>query len=136
MILMIMILVVASIMVIGITYFGYSQSSGNMSITPIEAGAMLSRDTSIVVLDVRTQDEYRSETGHLLNALLMPVQELESRADELAKLKDRTILVYCRSGNRSLQASKILSLRGFKVLNIEGGILRWRKDLLPVMNEK
>ncbi len=96
---------------------------------------MLSRDTSIVVLDVRTPDEYRSETGHLPNALLMPVQELESRSDELGNVKERTILVYCRSGHRSLRAVKILSKRGYKTINLEGGILQWHSDSLEVVRE-
>lgn len=133
---MIVILFVAAIMVLAITYFGYSQSSGNMSVTPREASAMLLRDTTIVVLDVRTPDEYRSETGHLPNALLMPVQELVSRSAELENVKGNTVLVYCRSGHRSLRAVEILSKKGYKAISIEGGILQWRKDTLEVVREK
>jgi rhodanese-related sulfurtransferase len=129
-------LFVAAIMVLAITYFANSQSSGNMSVTPREASAMLSRDTSIVVLDVRTPGEYRSETGHLPNALLMPVQELESRSAELGNVKERTILVYCRSGHRSLRAVEILSKRGYKTINLEGGILQWQRDSLEVVKER
>ena len=102
--------------------------------SPLEANELLQRDANVVVLDVRTSNEYRGETGHLRQALLIPLQELERRYDELAKLKDRTILVYCRSGHRSLRAGKILSVRGFRTINLEGGILQWRKDLLPVVN--
>ncbi len=134
--LMIMILLVAAIMVLAITYFGNSQSSGNMSITPREASAMLSHDTSIVVLDVRTPDEYHSETGHLPNARLMPLQELESRSAELGNVKERIILVYCRSGHRSLRAVEILSKRGYKTINLEGGILQWQRDSLEVVRER
>jgi len=117
------------------SFFGKKEPSGIKSISPLEANEMLQRDSDLVVLDVRNDDEFRSESGHLSGALLIPVQELEQRADELAKLKDRTILVYCRSGIRSLKASKILSQRGFRAINIEGGILRWRNDQLPVVNE-
>lgn len=134
--LMIMILFVAAIMVLAITYFGYLQSSGNMSVTPREASAMLSRDTSIVVLDVRTPEEYRSETGHLPNALLMPIQELESRSNELENVKGKSILVYCRSGHRSLRAVEILSKRGYKTINLGGGILQWQRDSLEVVRER
>jgi rhodanese-related sulfurtransferase len=132
--LMIIMLFVAAIMVLAIPHFGNSQSSGNMSVTPREASKMLLRDTSIVVLDVRTPDEYRSETGHLPNALLMPVQELASA--ELGNVKGRTILVYCRSGHRSLRAVEILSKRGYKTISIEGGILQWQRDSLEVVREK
>jgi rhodanese-related sulfurtransferase len=134
--LMKMILFVAAIMILAITYFGNSQSSGTMSVTPKKAIAMLSRDSSIVVLDVRTPDEYRSDTGHLPNALLIPVQELESRSAELENVKGRTILVYCRSGHRSLRAAEILSKRGFKTINLEGGILQWQRDSLEVVRER
>jgi len=120
---------------IRMSFFGKNQTLGIKSITPLDANALLQRDSSVVVLDVRTSDEYRGETGHLPHALLIPLQELERRADELAKLKDRTILVYCRSGHRSLQAGKILSVRGFRAINLEGGILQWRKNLLPIANE-
>jgi rhodanese-related sulfurtransferase len=129
--LVIMILFVAAILVLAITYVGNSQSSGTKSVTPREASAMLSRDTSIVVLDVRTPDEYRSETGHLPNALLIPVQELDSA--ELENVKGSTILVYCRSGHRSLRAVEILSKRGYKTINLEGGILQWQRDSLEVV---
>jgi phage shock protein E len=132
----IMILFVAATMVLVLPYIGNSQSSGNKSVTPREASAMLSRDTSIVVLDVRTPDEYRSETGHLPNALLIPVQELESRSTELGNVKGRTILVYCRSGHRSLRAVEILSKRGYKTISIEGGILQWQRDSLEVVRER
>ena len=132
--LVIMILFVAAILVLAITFFGNSQSSGTKSVTPREASAMLSRDTSIVVLDVRTPDEYRSETGHLPNALLIPVQELASA--ELENVKGRTILIYCRSGHRSLRAVEILSKRGYKTINLEGGILQWQRDSLEVVRER
>lgn len=121
-------------MVFAVIYFGNSQSSGTVSVTPKEASAMLSSDTSIVVLDVRTPDEYRSETGHLPNALLVPVQELDSAG--LGDVKGRTILVYCRSGHRSLRAAEILSKRGFKTINLEGGILQWQRDSLEVVRER
>ena len=93
---------------------------------------MLRGDTPMAVLDVRTLEEYRGITGHLPNARLIPVQELESRIDELNGLKDKTILVYCRSGHRSKRASAILSKNGFKVVALEGGILRWLGDSLTV----
>ena len=129
-------LLIAAIIVLAMSYFGKAQFSGIKSISPLEASELLQRDTNVVVLDVRTSDEYRSETGHLPDASLIPVQELESRTDELRDVKDRTILVYCRSGRRSLRASEILTQKGFNPINIEGGILQWLKDSLTVVREK
>ena len=72
-----------------------------------------------VVLDVRTQEEVLE--GAVLNALFIPLQELEMRISELPK--DKTILVYCRSGRRSAKATAFLIHKGYKAYNIQGGFL-------------
>ncbi len=83
------------------------------------------------LLDVRTEGEYQA--GHLANATLIPVQELEQRLADLPADKERPVLVYCRSGNRSVSASKILGQQGYKkVLNLKGGIQEWTRQGLPV----
>jgi rhodanese-related sulfurtransferase len=74
------------------------------------------------ILDVRTPEEYQA--GHIDGAVMIPIQVIES---EMAKLdKDKTYLVYCRSGNRSQQASEILSENGFKqIYNMSDGYSEW-----------
>jgi rhodanese-related sulfurtransferase len=132
---MIFSILLVTVAVVATSFFARAQSSGFKNISPRAASELLQRDTNVVVLDVRTPEEYRGETGHLPNASLIPVQELESRTDELGKAKDKTILVYCRSGHRSALASDILAKKGFKVINLEGGILQWRKDSLTTVRE-
>jgi rhodanese-related sulfurtransferase len=88
-----------------------------------------------VVLDVRTEEEFRSSTGRLERALLLPLQDLERRIGELSPYKERAILVYCRSGVRSRNAVAILEKSGYKALNLEGGILEWSNQGLPVILE-
>ena len=74
------------------------------------------------LLDVRTQGEYNE--GHINGSTLIPVELIESKLDEIPK--DEKILVYCRSGRRSAQASQILVDNGFKqVYNMKGGIIEW-----------
>lgn len=74
------------------------------------------------LLDVRTQGEY--DDGHISGSTLIPVQVIESRLDELPK--DEKILIYCRTGRRSVDASRILIDHGFKhVYNMKGGITDW-----------
>lgn len=128
------ILVLALAFVFAILMFFRSRSQSNeyRSVSPAEAAALMRADTTMVVLDVRTLEEFQSTTGHLPKARLIPVQELESRIGELSGLKDKTILVYCRSGHRSERASEILTKNGFKVVALEGGILRWLSDSLAV----
>ncbi len=101
-----------------------------------EACALLRRDTTVVVLDVRTEEEFRSSTGRLEHALLIPVESLGVRMDELSHCKGRTILVYCRSGRRSRNAAALLENRGHTAVNLEGGILEWSSRGLPVVVER
>lgn len=78
------------------------------------------------LLDVRTKGEYNE--SHLKDATLIPVQELEQRMSELEKYKTKPIYVYCRSGNRSTVASKMLLDKGFtEVYNLQKGIKGWIK---------
>jgi len=84
-----------------------------------------------VVLDVRTAKEY--EDGHLANSILIPVQEIQHRLAELEDHKDKPIFVYCRSGNRSTVAAKVLVDNGFtNVVNLRRGIRDWQKSGFPV----
>lgn len=77
-----------------------------------------------LLLDVRTQGEF--DAGNIEGALLIPFDELEERISEVEDYKEKTVLVYCRSGNRSSTASKTLIDNGFtKVYNLESGIGSW-----------
>ncbi len=97
---------------------------------------LIEKDTNSVVLDVRTEREYNSETGHLAGAQLIPVQDLEDRLAELEPLKGKTIIAYCRTGNRSGRAASLLREHGFRALNMEGGIVKWNTLGYPVVIEK
>lgn len=86
-----------------------------------QAIVRLAGDSDITLLDVRTVKEY--EEKHLKNAINIPVQSLESRLKSLEKVKSKPIMVYCRSGSRSIKASRILDKHGFTPMNVEGGII-------------
>ncbi len=78
----------------------------------------------IFILDVRTKEEY--DSGHINGSILIPLEDLEKRYNEIPR--DRKILVYCRTGHRSTQASEILVKNGFKqIYNMKGGITEWTK---------
>lgn len=114
-----------------------AQSEATSSlISPKDAEALIAKDSSVVILDVRTADEYYSDTGHLPKAILIPVQALEERMVALDQYKDRSILVYCRSGHRSAAAADVLRKHGFRVRDLEGGITKWNEEHLPVVREK
>ena len=100
-----------------------------ISVSVSEAKQMVDTNPDIVILDVRTEEEYND--GHIGKAILIPVSELESRLDELGK--DTETLVYCRSGVRSATASQILTDNGFSnVYNMLGGIVAWTNEGYPV----
>ena len=88
-----------------------------------------------LVLGVRTPREFYS--GHLPGATLIPLQQLSERLSEIRQYRDKEIIVYCRSGNRSTVASEILIEKGFKkILNVRGGILGWMKEGFDIEQEK
>jgi rhodanese-related sulfurtransferase len=83
-------------------------------------------NNEVVVLDVRTPEEFHA--GHIPNAILIPLQELDNRLNELNK--DEKYLVVCQSGNRSSQASEILIKNGFNdIYNMTGGMGSWTFEL-------
>ncbi len=83
-----------------------------------------------VLLDVREQDEY--DICHFDNALLIPLGDLKERYHTLDT--EIPVIVYCKMGGRSAQASAFLMEKGFKdVKNLDGGIRRWSLDIDPDM---
>ena len=88
----------------------------------VQQGKELIDRGEVFILDVRTQEEY--DAGHIKGSTLIPLQVLDKRLGEIPK--DRKILVYCRTGHRSAQASEILVNNGFaQVYNMKGGIVEW-----------
>ena len=90
--------------------------------------AEIIQDSNVVLLDVRTQSEY--EAGHIPNAILIDV----TQADFLPKCKqqlplDKTIALYCRSGNRSKKAAQILSQEKYKVVELNTGFNSWKGEV-------
>ena len=84
-------------------------------------------DPDVVLLDVRTAAEY--DEGHIANALNIDVKQDDFMAQAKSILPaDKTIAVYCRSGRRSAAAAGKLSAEGFKVVNLNGGIMAWKED--------
>ena len=97
-------------------------------ITAEELGEKLKFGKHPFVLDVRQPDEFRQ--GHIAGAKLIPLNELARRMDELPK--GREVVCVCASGNRSSSASNMLAKAGYKVFNLRGGMLSWRRAKLPV----
>ncbi|MBI2089083.1 MAG: MBL fold metallo-hydrolase [Deltaproteobacteria bacterium] len=102
-------------------------------LTPNRVQALLGTFPLPVLLDVREPEEYTGELGHIPGSILIPLQDLPSRAGELEGYKDRQIIAICRAGVRSTTAAAILTGLGFEqVSNLKGGMLDWNDHNLPV----
>jgi rhodanese-related sulfurtransferase len=83
------------------------------------------------MLDVREDNEWA--VGHVPNAKHIRLGQLSSQLSELGKFKDKPIVVYCRSGNRSARACVMLKKAGFSnANNMAGGIIAWEQANLPI----
>ena len=108
-----------------IFWFAYSKGwifANFESIDAKQAIHLLENDDNVTLLDVRTIQEYKS--GHIRDATLIPVQALSKNLGMLKQDKNKKIIVYCRTGSRSVSASRILEKNGFTPLNVKGGIIQ------------
>tara|TARA_B100000575_G_C22782867_1_gene463795 strand:+ start:168 stop:557 length:390 start_codon:yes stop_codon:yes gene_type:complete len=90
-------------------------------------------DDAYYFLDVRTAEEHKIKS--IPDTDCIPVQEIEKRIVELDKYRDKKIIVYCRSGNRSGTATKILNENGFKAYNMLGGMNEWNGEVVNQESE-
>jgi len=104
-----------------------SQKVEYIKITAAEAKELMDSQT-VIVLDVRTQEEY--DGGHIKDAVLLDSGDVSVKAATVIPDKDATILVYCRSGNRSATASKQLIEMGYTKVMDFGGIIDWPYEVV------
>lgn len=101
--------------------------SGVMEISP---QWVASHFNDVHILDVRTTVETEEESARIQGAQMIPINELRDRINEIPK--DSPVMTICRSGARSVMAFNILREAGWqKVANINGGLLRWKREGLP-----
>ena len=107
-----------------------AESSAVTLVSPTDAQTLV-ESGDVEVIDVRTPEEYAE--GHIEGATLVDFYEPDF-ADRIAELdRGQEYVVYCRSGNRSSQATAIMAEQGFAVVNdVDGGIVAWEAAGLPV----
>lgn len=115
-----------------LTACGGGQKGGGTPYTQIDhpqAKAMMDEQPQAVILDVREQEEY--DAGHIPDAVLLPVGSIDaSTAQKVIPDKETTVLVYCRSGNRSKTAAKALADLGYTQVYEFGGIRDWPYEVV------
>ena len=96
----------------------------------LEATRLMNQGGTLV-LDVREDKEYAS--GHLPRARHVPLKELDAKVAELAKYKEKPVIVTCRSGPRAATACRALKRAGFSnVYVLKGGVTAWQQASLPL----
>lgn len=125
-------LVIAFVVLLALVFFNEFKIATQRfaSLTPAAAVQLMNKE-DIVVLDVREPSE--TIGGKIARAIQIPVGAVAKRIDELEKHKDKTMLVYCKTGARSGMACKELSKNGFdKVYSLNGGLMAWQDAHLPL----
>ncbi len=103
------------------------------SITMEDAATLLEAENDYIILDVRTEQEYF--TGHIPGAMCIPNEDIDETVVELLPDQEHVIFVYCRSGNRSKEASEKLANLGYTNIVEIGGVKDWPGDLIVIGEE-
>jgi rhodanese-related sulfurtransferase len=97
-------------------------------VAPAELVEWMGRDNELQVIDVR--EPYEREAGHIAGTTHIPLVDLSARAGEIDK--ERAVVFYCRVGARSDMAAQAFRASGYKALSMEGGLVRWAQEGLPL----
>ena len=120
-------ILLSALMFTGCAGTSNSQTNTYRSITMDEAATMMAQETDYIILDVRRPDEFAA--GHIPNAINVPNETIGTAEIPELPDKDQIIMVYCRSGRRSKEASEKLVKLGYTNIVEFGGILDWKGEI-------
>ncbi len=104
-----------------------NEDKDDFNMSALELKQAMAEDSNLVILDVRTPQELVGQHGQIEGVINIPVQVLNQRINEMEKYKDKNVAVICRSGNRSVMATKMMQAKGFKAKNVLGGMKAYNK---------
>ena len=111
----------------------FAQLNQVLQLSPAQVRERIASGSPPLLLDVREDDEFNGELGHIAGSVLVPLRELSGRADEFGAARQADVVAICRSGVRSSTAAAVLTGLGFEhVYNMRGGMLDWVDAGLPV----
>ena len=94
----------------------------------------LDSEKNLLVLDVRTAEDFVGEQGHIEAAVNIPVEELQQRMDEIGNYLEQPVAIVCRTDKKSAKAALLLTEEGFADVHIvRGGMTKWVEAGLPVL---
>lgn len=108
-----------------------SNRNGSRAITPLQTTQLINAQNAIV-MDVREADEFAA--GSITGARNVPLSDLKARLADLARFKNRPVVLVCATGQRSGGAVRTVTEGGFtEVYNLSGGLNAWREAGLPIV---
>ena len=121
-------ILLSALMFTGCAGISDNQTNTYRSITMDEAVTMMAQETDYIILDVRRPDEFAA--GHIPSAINVPNETIGTAEIPELPDKDQLIMVYCRSGRRSKEASEKLVKLGYTNIVEFGGILDWKGEIV------
>ena len=130
------VILIIAIIVIGVIMCTNRNTDNNVNegnfgvkhVTMDEIVEIMEENEGYIILDVRTIEEYNE--GHIPNAICIPNETIDENVVNILPDKNQLILIYCRSGNRSKQATDKLENLGYTNLIEFGGIMDWKGEIV------
>ncbi|MCY4452241.1 MAG: rhodanese-like domain-containing protein [Immundisolibacterales bacterium] len=106
---------------------------GGGQVSPADAVRLMSHEDAVVI-DLRPDAEFRN--GHIVNAVHVPIDQIEGRLGRLGKYRQKPVIAACRTGQQSANAVKRLRTEGFeRVHRLQGGMMAWQSAELPITKD-
>ena len=127
-------LLVGAFLLVLIAWIVYeTRSASSNAVSSTQATQLINREDA-VVLDIRESKDFKA--GHIAGARNIPQSSLDSRMNELDKVKAQPIIVVCKHGQSSGAAQAKLVKAGFeRAMKLRGGMMQWQADGLPVVKK-
>lgn len=103
-----------------------------MRVGPKEAVLLINKKNAVVI-DIRTQDNYRS--GHIVDAVNAPLRDWNDSSKKLDKFKAKLVIIVCNNGIESQKAAATLAKQGYTALALSGGMRAWSSAELPLVKD-
>lgn len=124
------ILIIVLVLLITLEYIKLKQNA--KSISPALATQMINHQNA-VVLDIRNVEAF--STGHIVNAVSIPLAELENKLKKLEPCKSQPIVIICATGQESPRAAALLTQQGFNTFILANGINGWKAAEMPLIKD-
>ena len=128
-----MVLVLVFVGLLGALVWTSVSGVGSGQVSPADAVRLISREDAVII-DLRPDGEFRN--GHIVNAIHVPYDQIESRLGRLGKYRKQPVIAACRTGQQSAAAAKRLRSEGFeRVHRLQGGMQAWQGADLPLTKD-